>query len=74
MNCLICKHNETFDGFATVVLNRGNSTIIVKNVPARICPNCGEYYLTAEITKSIFNIANEAIKKGAEVEIISWAA
>ena len=74
MNCVICKHSETEAGFATVVLTRGSSTIIIKNVPAEICKNCGEYYLSSEMTKNIFKIANEAVKKGAEIEIIKYAA
>ena len=74
MNCVICKHSETAPGFTTVVLNRGNSTIIIKNVPAEICKNCGEYYLSSEMTKNIFKIANDAVQKGAEIEIIQYAA
>ena len=74
MNCVICKHSETAAGFATVVLTRGNSTIIVKGVPAEICRNCGEYYLSSQMTKEVFRIASEAVKKGAEIEIIKYAA
>ena len=74
MNCVICKHSETGPGFATVVLTRGGAIIIIKNVPAEICKNCGEYYLSSEMTKNIFKIADEAVKKGAEIEIIKYAA
>ena len=74
VNCVICKHSETVAGFSTVVLTRGNSTIIIKNVPADICTNCGEYYLSSEMTKKIYKIAADAINKGAEIEIIQYAA
>jgi len=36
--------------------------------------NCGEYYLSSEMTKEVLRIANEAVKKGAEIEIIKYAA
>ena len=36
--------------------------------------NCCEYYLSSEITKEVFSIAIEAVKKGAEIEIIKYAA
>ena len=36
--------------------------------------NCGEYYLSFEMTKEVLRIANEAVKKGAEIEIIKYAA
>jgi YgiT-type zinc finger domain-containing protein len=74
MNCVICKHSKTKKGFTTVVLNRGISTIIIKYVPAQICENCGEYYLSSEMTKKIFKIANESIKNGIEIEIIKYVA
>lgn len=74
MKCVICKHSETSAGFTTVVVTRGNSTIIIKNVPADICDNCGEYYLSAETSSIHFRMANEAIAKGSEVEIIRFAA
>ena len=43
MNCVICKNGTTAEGFVTVTLQR-NSSIIIKNVPAEICDNCGEFY------------------------------
>lgn len=74
MNCLICKHSETSAGLTTVVLTRGSTTVIIKDVPARICINCGEYYLSSEMTKEVFRMANEAVKKVVEIEIIRYAA
>ncbi len=74
MNCVICKHSETAPGVTTVVLTRGNPTIIIKNVPAEICRNCGEYYLSSEMTHELLKIANDAVRKGAEIEIIQYAA
>ena len=47
MKCVICKNGETRDGAATVTLERGGATVVVKEVPAEVCGNCGEYYLIA---------------------------
>jgi YgiT-type zinc finger domain-containing protein len=44
MECPICKHGETNYGNTTVTLNRENTIIIIKDVPADICGNCGEYF------------------------------
>lgn len=49
MKCVICKQGETGPGLATVTLQRGESTIIFKQVPAEVCKNCGEYYLSQDI-------------------------
>ncbi|RJP26852.1 MAG: type II toxin-antitoxin system MqsA family antitoxin [Candidatus Abyssobacteria bacterium SURF_5] len=74
MRCVICKQGETRPGTATVTLQREESTIIIKDVPAEICENCGEYYLSESITEKVMTRAEESIKKGAEVEILRFAA
>ncbi len=45
MKCLVCKEFETEDGTTKVTLARGELKVRVKNIPARICPNCGEEYV-----------------------------
>lgn len=74
MKCLICKHGETRPGEATVTLQRGESTIVFKKVPADICPNCGEYYLSEKTTSRLMEKAEEAVCKGSLVEILLYAA
>ena len=46
MKCALCKQGETHPGEVTVTLQRGETTVILKGVPADICENCGEYYLS----------------------------
>ena len=43
-------------------------------MPADICDNCGEYYLSAEITEKVMERAETAVRNGAEVEIQRFAA
>ena len=74
MNCIICKQGETKEGYTTVTLNRGDSSIIIKKVPANICENCGEYYLSEEITEQILKLAEKAIERNAEIEVFRFAA
>jgi len=74
MKCTLCKHGETSPGTTTVNLNRGESAIIIKGVPAEVCTNCGEYYLSEEISGKVLRLAEEAVRKGAEVEILRFAA
>ena len=74
MKCVICKQGEAHPGEVTVTLQRGETTIILKDVPAQVCENCGEYYLSEEITEMGLSRAEEAVKSGAEVEILRFAA
>ncbi|WP_417501044.1 type II toxin-antitoxin system MqsA family antitoxin [Marinobacter sp.] len=74
MKCSICKSGETHPGTTTVTMTRGEATIVVKNVPADICDNCGEYYLDDATSAKILSLAEEAIKQNLEVEVIQFAA
>ena len=55
-------------------LARGESTIILKNVPAEVCTNCGEYYLSESVTNQLLTRAEAAVQSGAELEILRFAA
>ena len=74
MNCVVCKHGETHPGQVTVTLQRGDTTVILKQVPAEVCENCGEYYLSDKVTGQVMNRAEAAVKSGTEVEILRFAA
>ena len=74
MKCVLCKHGETKPGKVIVVLTREETVIIIKGVPADICNNCGEYYLSETITEQVLSMAEEAVKKGIEVEILRFVA
>ena len=74
MKCLICKQGETHEGFATVTLERGRTTVVIKEVPADVCENCGEYYLSEEVTGKIEKTAEQAVLHGAEIEVLKYAA
>ncbi|MDJ0762314.1 MAG: type II toxin-antitoxin system MqsA family antitoxin [Myxococcota bacterium] len=74
MKCVICKQGETSPGEVTVTLQRNETTVIIKQVPADVCDNCGEYYLNDTVAEHILRIAEDAVSKGAEVEILRYAA
>lgn len=74
MRCVLCKLGETSPGLVTVTLQRGDTTVIIKGVPAQVCENCGEYYLQEDITKRVLAMAGDAVKNNVEVEILRFAA
>ena len=74
MNCLICKTGVTQPGMTTVTLERDTTVIVIKDVPAQVCDNCGEYYLSEEVSSRIYALAEEAIKRKVEVEVLHYAA
>ncbi len=74
MLCTLCKVGETAHGMTTVVLHRGDTALIIKQVPADVCTNCGEYYLSEAIADRVLRLSEEAVEKGTEVEILRFAA
>jgi YgiT-type zinc finger domain-containing protein len=74
MNCVICKQGQVQEGKATVTLERGPTTVVIKEVPAEVCENCGEYYLSETVTQKIEQLAEQAVQHGAVLEILRYAA
>ena len=74
MECVICRHGETLPGLVMVPLQRGETMVIVKQVPAEICENCGEYYLSEAVTGQLLAMAEGALQPGAEVAVLQFAA
>lgn len=73
-HCHICKTGELKPGLTHVSLNRKSAIIIIKDVPADICDNCGEFYLDEIRAKHVLTIAEAASKSGNEVEIKRYQA
>ena len=73
MKCVICKHVETAPGAATVTLTRDDTTLVVKDVPALVCDNCGEEYVESAITERLLKTAEEAVRAGVQVDVRSYA-
>lgn len=74
MLCVICRQGETRAGLVTVTLNRDDAVVVIKGVPAEVCENCGEYYLAEAVATALTRLAEEAVEKGAEVEVLRYAA
>jgi YgiT-type zinc finger domain-containing protein len=74
MKCVICKHGETSPGSVTVTLERGSTTLVIKDVPARVCQNCGEAYVDEATSAALLRDAEEAARKAVQVEVRAYAA
>jgi YgiT-type zinc finger domain-containing protein len=74
MDCVICKNGTTQEGFTAVTLQNNKTIVVIKDVPAQICDNCGHYYLSDIITKEVLALAQESMSKGIEIEVIRLKA
>ena len=52
MKCLVCHHEMT-ERCIALDLRVGEELIVVEEVPATICENCGEQVFTPEVTRQV---------------------
>ena len=64
MICLICRASETVDGLTVVAFARGEFSLIVSAVPARLCPSCGEAYLEEAVAERLLHVARQRSEDG----------
>ena len=69
MKCVICKQGETQTGHTTVTLERDRAVLVFRNLPAEVCANCGEAYISEEITAQLLKEAKEAVQARVQVDV-----
>ena len=73
MDCVLCKGNLN-SGTINYPIDLGDKFILIKEVPANICGQCGEYYIDDEVFEKIENIINHVKKAdfGIEIEVVKY--
>lgn len=61
MQCVECKVGATISGTTSITFTREGSKlrVLVSGVPAEVCTNCNEAYLSEEISQEIFAIVDK---------------
>ena len=72
MICLICRQAETVDRLTAVRFERGEMRLVVSNVPARICPSCGEAYVDEVVATQLLQAAEEASEAGVLDTVVEY--
>ncbi|MGE0796626.1 MAG: type II toxin-antitoxin system MqsA family antitoxin [Acidimicrobiia bacterium] len=73
MNCIVCHNGQTHPGTTTVTFHRNSQTIVVTEVPAEVCENCGEAYVAEDATERVLEIAADARAAHAQVLVRDFA-
>jgi YgiT-type zinc finger domain-containing protein len=74
MKCVVCKQSETRPGATTVTLERDGLILVVRHVPAQVCPNCGEDYVDEQVAGQLLETAEQVLSAGAQVDIRNYVA
>ena len=73
MKCVICNLGRTRPGTTTMTLERENSTLVVKQVPAQVCENCGEAWLEEDTVAHLESLLETMVSNGTEVALQRYA-
>ena len=73
MICTACRQAEPRPGTATLTLERGGATFVMKGVPALVCANCGEEYVADEVSARVLEMAEAAFRAGVTLDVRHYA-
>jgi YgiT-type zinc finger domain-containing protein len=74
MKCTTCGQAKPQSGTTTVTVEREGTMLVMRGVPALVCPNCGEDYVSEETARRISAAAAEVVQRGIKVEVRQYAA
>jgi len=74
MKCLLCNQVETLPGKTSILLERGHVSLTITDVPARVCPYCGEAYAEEEVVLNILRVAEMMARAGTKVAVCAYEA
>lgn len=74
VNCPLCRNGRLQTGCADTSILREGLALVIRDVPADICDNCGEQFFDADVTDRLLDIADEAVEAGVSVDVRRYVA
>jgi len=72
MICLICRQADVVGSFTSITFERDEMKLVVNNVPAKVCPSCGEAYVDKDIAVQLLKYAEEISATGELDSVIEY--
>lgn len=69
--CPLCK-GEKKEGITTYSVDLGFGVVVVRDVPANVCSQCGEEWIKPEAAKELEKIVNSARQTHSQLELLSF--
>ena len=70
MICVICKNGETDPGTTTSTFEQDDMITFIKDIPAKVCNNCGEAYMDSETVGRLLKMTPENSERDDDVEVV----
>jgi YgiT-type zinc finger domain-containing protein len=71
--CPMCGGSRV-QGRITSMTDPGGCVLVVRNVPATVCEQCGEEWLDQATVAELHRLAADARARGAQVEVLRMAS
>jgi len=62
------------EGTTELTLKRGRSIVVMENIPAMVCLQCGEASIDAATSQQAYEIATKEIQRGVALEFYDYKA
>ena len=69
MNCLICRQAKIIDGFTSITFEREEFRLWINDVPAYICPKCGEVIVDEDVAIQLISKAENSFEQGVREDV-----
>jgi YgiT-type zinc finger domain-containing protein len=73
LNCPACKA-EMAIGKTELILKRDRNVVVIEDVPAMVCPQCGEASIDAKNSQAAYSLAESEIQRGVALEFCKFRA
>jgi len=70
--CPLCG-GEKKEGSTIHTVDLGFGIVIVKDVPAKVCSQCGEVWISSDVASKLEKIVDLARKNHLQLELISFS-
>ena len=70
--CPLCK-GTIVNGLSTFTVDLGFGVVVVRDVPATVCSQCGEEWLSDNTAVKLETIVENARQKNVTVEVARWS-
>ena len=72
MNCPLCKTGVLEPSTHANLFERGKTVLLVRDVPALVCNQCGDAYYDSEVTERCRLMLNEAVTRKDEIVVTAF--
>ena len=72
MICLICRQSDLVDDLTSIPFGRSEFRLLIRDVPAWVCPNCGEAVVDEGVAVQLICLAEDLFDEGIREDVCEY--